>query len=96
MDMSGIGGIFSPQSGSDHRREEPPINSNIGSMNNGVADPSSIDKREFVHKTLEPQNAPPALIKVTPPPPRFIQENTPKTAPVQFTVLGAGKTSIHN
>ena len=93
MDMSGIAGGFPPQS--DYR-EEPPITSIIGSLNNGVADPNSIDKRELGHTNLGPPNAPPAPIKVTPPPPRFIQENVPKTAPVQFTVLGAGKTSIYS
>ena len=91
MDMGSIGGIFPPPLDSEHR-EEPNVNMVIDSLNNGVANSSSIDKNGLAQKTLQPPNPHQQLIKVTPPPPRFIQEKVPAITPsMPFTVLGSSK-----
>ena len=94
MDISGIGGTFPPQSVSEHR-EEPNVHMIINSLNNGVDNSCAIDKTELPPKSLEPPNPYQPPIKVTPPPPRFIQEKIPTTAPsIPFTVLGSGKFDL--
>ena len=91
MDFGGIGGIFPPQSDSEHR-EEPRVDMIINSLNNGVGNSSSVNKNDLVQQSLEPPAPHQPPIKVTPPPPRFIQEKIPTTAPsIPFTVLGSGK-----
>ena len=94
MDFSGVGGVIPPKS--DLGYVDPPEITVISRINNGVMDTNITQKTVDPNKCLEAPNPQQPPIKITPPPPRFIQADPPTAAPMPFTVLGAGKLSLSN
>ena len=91
MDFSGIGGIIPPKSELEYR--EPPEMTVINQLNNGGSEHRVTESTTDANIGIQPPNPQQAPIKITPPPPRFVQAKLPTAAPMAFTVLGAGMST---
>ena len=85
QDCSGMGSVIPPRP--EVGFTDPP------EVINNVANPGVINNAQTFNTTvptnaLQPQQQ---QIKITPPPPRFVQGKMPTATPMAFTVLGAGK-----
>ena len=89
MDFSETGGGIPPKS--DLGYIEHPAVPVINRINNGVSEANTVDNTADPNTYLQAPNPQQPPIKITPPPPRFVQAKLPTAAPMAFTVLGAGK-----
>ena len=91
MEFSDTGGGIPPKSDLGYiERPEIPV---INRLNNGVSDTNQAHSSADPNSYLQNPNPQQPPIKITPPPPRFVQAKLPTAAPMPFTVLGAGKIS---
>ena len=89
MDFSETGGGIPPKS--DLGYIEHPEITVVNRLNNGVSEANTADNIADPNNYLQAPNPQQPPIKITPPPPWFVQAKLPIAAPMPFTVLGAGK-----
>ena len=89
MDFSGVN---HPRSGLGYG--EPPEVNTINRLhaNGGGSEHGTSTGHAGNNGCLEPQAPRQVPIKITPPPPRFVQATIPSVKPLPFTVLGSSKS----
>ena len=92
VNFSEIGGAIPPRS--EQGFSEPPEITVINKQGNSVTNNENPLQSANVNQNMQPTYQPPP-IKITPPPPRFVQGTTAPPMPA-FTVLGAGKMVYQN
>ena len=92
MDFCDTGGGIPPKS--DVGYTEQPDRTVINRSNNGVSETNTIVNTADYNNYLQSPNPQPPPIKITPPPPRFVQPKLPTAAPTPFTIVGLGAGKI--